>query len=130
MAQSSRMNEIDVYELPNDSMELRYYVEHHTINVLTPNQYFINDMCLYSRYQDRYIGYDLEPIRYQRIPLRLDDNTIVLAEIELVLNPSYQEQKYIDELMKKVRKKEGARMYFIEHEYDMSDDEVDDFMRC
>ena len=106
------MNEILVDNLPDDVIELRYYVEGNTIHIIQPHRYFIKDMCLYSRYGTQYYRYDLEPIRYMRIPLRLSDNSIELAEIELLLDTNYQEQKYIDQLMPYVYTRDDSRMYF------------------
>ena len=94
------MNETLVDNLPEDAIELRYYVEGNTVCILRPKLYFIKDMWLYSRDDTQYHRYNLEPIRYMRIPLRLCDKSTVLAEIELLLDQAYQEQKYIDELMK------------------------------
>ena len=106
------MDETVVKAFPDNAIELRYYVESNTIYILQLHQYFINDTCLYSRKQDQYVQFDLEPIKYMRIPLRLSDNSIVLAEIELLLDSSYQEQKYIDELMKHVYSKDGSKFYY------------------
>ena len=121
-SEDNSMDETVVDNLPDDSIELRYYVEANTINILRPHQYFVNDTCLYSRKQDQYVQYDLEPIKYMRIPLRLSDNSIVLAEIELLLDLSYQEQKYIDQLMKHVYSKDGSKFYFTRID-ELSDDD-------
>ena len=110
-SEDNSMDETVVDNLPDNSIELRYYVEANTINILRPHQYFVNDTCLYSRKQDQYVQYYLEPIKYMRIPLRLSDNSIVLAEIELLLDLLYQEQKYIDQLMKHVYSKDGSKFY-------------------
>ena len=123
-SEDNSMDETVVDNLPDNSIELRYYVEANTINILRPHQYFVNDTCLYSRKQDQYVQYDLEPIKYMRIPLRLSDNSIVLAEIELLLDLSYQEQKYIDQLMKHVYSKDGSKFYFTRIDELSDDDEV------
>lgn len=123
-SEDNSMDETVVDNLPDDSIELRYYVEANTINILRPHQYFVNDTCLYSRKQDQYVQYDLEPIKYMRIPLRLSDNNIVLAEIELLLDLSYQEQKYIDQLMKHVYSKDGSKFYFTRTDELSDDDEA------
>ena len=56
-----------------------------------------------------------------RIPLRLCDKSIVLAEIELLLDQAYQESKYIDKLMPYVYTRDDSRMYF-----HITDDPTDD----
>lgn len=105
--------------LPETAIELKYYVETTTIYTLYPNQYFLDGTTLYNkRDSKKYFAYDLQPIRYMRIPLRLEDKSIVLAEIELLLDLSYQEEKYIDELQQFVYSVDGSRKYYDNKTYE------------
>lgn len=108
--------------LPETAIKLKYYVENHTICTLYPNQYFLDNTTIYSKRDNgKYFAYDLQPIRCMRIPLRLEDNSIELAEIELLLDLSYQEEKYINELQQYVYSVDGSHAFYDNETYD--DDE-------
>ena len=126
-----------VDNLPNSAINLLYYIEPHTIYHLQPYIYYIDDTHLYTRCDTgkQYHRYDLEPIRYMRIPLRLRGNDmrpldfdsiglypsnkqqrllhIVLAEVELLLTDErIRDEECINALRHNVYSQDGSIEYF------------------
>ena len=113
-----------VDNLPTTAVELKYYVSNNSICILQNNLYYLDNTTLYTKFENnKYYAYDLQPIRYMRIPLRLSDKSIELAEIELLLDLSNQDEKYINELQQHVYSVDGSRKY-----YDLQEDNDSEFI--
>ena len=129
-----------VDSLPNSAINLRYYIEPHTIYHLQPHIYYIDDTNLYTRCENGYHRYNLQPIRYMRIPLRLKNSVmheqdfdavslyqstneqtvhqVVYAEVELLLTDErIRHVECINALRHNVYSTDGSIEYF------MSDDD-------
>ena len=105
--------EESVDSIPSTAIELKYYIDGTKYCYLNSKTYFLDGTVLYSKLDNgSYYSYDLQPIRYMRIPLRLSDKSIELAEIELLLDTSKQDEKYINELQQYVYSKSGSRKYY------------------
>ena len=124
-----------VDSLPNSAINLLYYIEPHTIYHLQPHIYYIDDIYLYTRCENGYYRYNLEPIRYMRIPLRLKNSVmheqdfdavslyqstnertvhqVVYAEVELLLTDErIRDDEYINVLRHNVYSTDGSIEYF------------------
>ena len=135
-----------VDSLPNSAINLLYYIEPHTIYHLQPYIYYIDDTYLYTKCENGYHCYDLEPIRYMRIPLRLKNSVmheqdfdavslyqstnertvhqVVYAEVELLLTDErIRDEEYINALRHNVYSRDGSIEYFAS---DVSSEEPDD----
>ena len=113
-----------VDNLPTTAVEMKYYVSNNSICILQNNLYYLDNTTLYTKFENnKYYAYDLQPIRYMRIPLRLSDKSIELAEIELLLDLSNQDEKYINELQQHVYSVDGSRKY-----YDLQEDNDSEFI--
>ena len=110
---NNMLDEDLVDDLPTTAVELKYYVDGTKYCYLPNDLYFLDNTTLYCKFDNgKYYRYDLQPIRYMRIPLRLSDKSIELAEIELLLDLSMQDEKYINELQEHVYSKSGSRRYY------------------
>ena len=120
-----------VGSLPTTAINLRYYIEPHTIYHLQPYIYYIDGTYLYTRCENGYHRYDLEPIRYMRIPLRVKSDKpservhhVVLAEVELLLTDErIRHEESINDLRINVYSTDGSIEFFMS---DDSDEEPDD----
>ena len=112
-------NRVD--SLPTTAINLLYYIEPHTIYHLQPYIYYIDDTYLYTKCKNGYHRYNLEPIRYMRIPLRLKSDKpqqtfhqVVYAEVELLLTDErIRDEEYINDLRINVYSTDGSIEYFM-----------------
>ena len=139
-----------VGSLPTTVINLLYYIEHHSIYHLQPYIYYIDDTYLYTKCKNGYYRYNLQHIRYLRIPLRLKNSVmheqdfdavslyhstnertvhqVVYAEVELLLtDEQIRDEEYINALRHNVYSTDGSIKYFVsdDNSEEPDDEELD-----
>ena len=73
-----------VDSLPNSAVNLLYYVESHAIYHLQPHIYYIDDTHLYTKRENGYHPFILEPNKYMRIPLILNSDDVYSSDVDAI----------------------------------------------
>ena len=61
-----------------------YYVESHAIYHLQPHIYYIDDTHLYTKRENGYHPFILEPNKYMRIPLELNSDDVYSSDVDAI----------------------------------------------